>query len=185
MVISDGSLRAYLRSGHIGIEPFDESRVQPASIDLTLGDEFKFFNYRRKPVKLTEAKNLNLTSTVKPGLWTNGITIEPGVFCLGTTAEVVRIPSNMVARVEGKSSLGRLGLIVHATAGFCDPGFHGRITLEFANLNSFPLTLEVGQAICQLSFSDLDTPALRPYGHPELNSKYQHQKTVTESRYAG
>ena len=109
--------------------------------------------------------------------------IHPGEFALGRTEEYVEIPDDVVARIEGKSSLGRLGLIVHATAGFVDPGFKGTLTLEITNLTRVPIKLYVGIAIAQLSFMALDAPAERPYGSPELGSHYQGQTAATESRY--
>jgi len=109
--------------------------------------------------------------------------IHPGEFCLGATLENVTLPNNIVARIEGKSSLGRLGLIVHATAGFCDPGWHGTLTLELNNLTRVPIKLWAGLPIAQLSFMTLDAPAERPYGHAELGSHYQGQVAATASRY--
>ena len=111
--------------------------------------------------------------------------IHPGEFCLGRTLEWVELPDDIVARIEGKSSLGRLGLIVHATAGFCDPGWKGTLTLELNNLTRVPIKLYPGLPIAQLSFMALDRPALRPYGSPELGSHYQGQRAATESRYEG
>jgi dCTP deaminase len=113
------------------------------------------------------------------------LTLFPRDFCLATTEEYIRVPDDLVARVEGKSSLGRLGLTCHATAGFIDPGFEGRITLELYNMNPNPIVLRPGRAICQLSFMTLTEPAERPYGHPDLGSKYQGQKTTQESLYDG
>ena len=111
--------------------------------------------------------------------------IHPTEFVLGRTAEVVELPDDVVARIEGKSSLGRLGLIVHATAGFVDPGFSGSLTLEITNFNSVPIVLRPGLPIAQLSFMTLDRPAERPYGHPDLGSHYHGQTEATESRYEG
>jgi dCTP deaminase len=111
--------------------------------------------------------------------------IHPGEFCLGRTLEWVELPDDIVARIEGKSSLGRLGLIVHATAGFCDPGWKGTLTLELNNLTRVPIKLYPGLLIAQLSFMSLDRPALKPYGSPELGSHYQGQRAATESRYHG
>jgi dCTP deaminase len=109
--------------------------------------------------------------------------IHPGEFCLGRTLEWVELPDDIVARIEGKSSLGRLGLIVHATAGFCDPGWKGTLTLELNNLTRVPIILHPGLEIAQLSFMMLDRPAVRPYGSPELGSHYQGQRAATASRY--
>jgi dCTP deaminase len=109
--------------------------------------------------------------------------IHPGEFCLGTTLEYIELPADIVARIEGKSSLGRLGLIVHATAGFCDPGWKGTLTLELNNLTRVPIKLWAGLPVAQLSFMTLDEPAQRPYGHAALGSHYQGQTEATESRY--
>jgi dCTP deaminase len=109
--------------------------------------------------------------------------IHPGEFCLGRTLEWIELPDDVVARIEGKSSLGRLGLIVHATAGFCDPGWRGTLTLELNNLTRVPIKLYPGLPIAQLSFMSLDRPAMRPYGSPGLGSHYQGQVAATESRY--
>jgi dCTP deaminase len=109
--------------------------------------------------------------------------IHPGEFALGRTQEYVEIPDDIVSRIEGKSSLGRLGLIVHATAGFVDPGFKGTLTLEITNLTRVPIKLYTGLPIAQLSFMTLDAPAEQPYGSPELGSHYQGQTAATESRY--
>jgi dCTP deaminase len=109
--------------------------------------------------------------------------IHPGEFCLGSTLERVELPADIVARIEGRSSLGRLGLIVHATAGFCDPGWQGTLTLELNNLTRVPIRLYAGLPIAQLSFMTLDAPAARPYGHEQLGSHYQGQEQATESRY--
>ena len=126
----------------------------------------------------------NLTEEVIVGA-EESFVIHPGEFCLGRTLEWVELPDDIVARIEGKSSLGRLGLIVHATAGFCDPGWKGTLTLELNNLTRVPIKLYPGGLIAQLSFMTLDRPALRPYGSPELGSHYQGQRAATESRYEG
>lgn len=158
--------------------------VQPASIDLRLGDSFRVFhNHRATAIDLRDPPvNLTEEVVVAPG---EAFAIHPGEFCLGRTLEWVRIPDDIVARIEGKSSLGRLGLIVHATAGFCDPGFEGTLTLELNNLTRVPILLYPEQPIAQLSFMALDRPALRPYGSPGLGSHYQGQRAATESRYEG
>src|SRR6185312_8067969 len=151
-VLSDGTITRLVEEGRIRIDPWDPGLVQPASVDLRLGDTF---------------------------------VIHPGEFCLGRTLEWVELPDDIVARIEGKSSLGRLGLIVHATAGFCDPGWKGTLTLELNNLTRVPIKLYPGGLIAQLSFMALDRPALRPYGSPELGSHYQGQRAATASRYEG
>ncbi|HVS28537.1 MAG TPA: dCTP deaminase [Solirubrobacteraceae bacterium] len=183
-VLSDGTILRLVRAGHISIEPWDESLVQPASVDLRLGDSFRVFhNHRAASIDLREPPaNLTEEVVVDPD---DSFVIHPGEFCLGRTLEWVELPDDIVARIEGKSSLGRLGLIVHATAGFCDPGWKGTLTLELANLTRVPIKLYPGLPIAQLSFMTLDAPALRPYGHPQLGSHYQGQVSATESRYEG
>jgi dCTP deaminase len=181
-VLSDGTIMRLVREGRIKIDPWDEALVQPASVDLRLGDSFRVFhNYRVTSIDLREPPR-NLTEEVKVS---DGepFVIHPGEFALGRTMEWVELPEDIVARIEGKSSLGRLGLIVHATAGFCDPGWKG--TLELNNLTRVPIKLYAGLAIAQLSFMTLDAPALRPYGHEQLGSHYQGQVEATESRYGG
>ena len=181
-VLSDGTIVRLVGEGRIRIDPWDESLVQPASVDLRLGDSFRVFhNHRTSAIDLRDPPT-NLTEQVKV---TDGepFIIHPGEFCLGRTLEYVELPDDIVARIEGKSSLGRLGLIVHATAGFCDPGWRGTLTLELNNLTRVPIKLYPGLAIAQLSFMTLDAPAHRPYGHAELGSHYQGQVEATESRY--
>ena len=183
-VLSDGTILDQVRAGRIRIEPWDPDMVQPASVDLRLGDSFRVFhNYRVSAIDLREPpSNLTEEVIVPTG---EAFVIHPGDFCLGRTLEWVAIPDDIVARIEGKSSLGRLGLIVHATAGFCDPGFEGTLTLELGNLTRVPIRLYPGLPIAQLSFMTLDRPALRPYGSPGLGSHYQGQRAATESRYEG
>jgi dCTP deaminase len=158
--------------------------VQPASVDVRLGDTFRVFhNHRASAIDLRDPPK-GLTEEVRVEE-DEAFVIHPGEFCLGRTLEWVELPDDIVARVEGKSSLGRLGLIVHATAGFCDPGWKGTLTLEFANLTRIPIKLYAGLPIAQLSFMTLDAPAERPYGHEDLGSHYQGQVEATESRYEG
>lgn len=181
-VLSDGTITALVEAGRIVIRPWDPARVQPASVDLTLGDSFRVFhNHRTSVIDLREPPT-NLTEEVVVGA-DEPFVIHPGEFCLGRTVEWVELPDDVVARIEGKSSLGRLGLIVHATAGFCDPGWKGTLTLELNNLTRVPIRLYAGLPIAQLSFMGLDAPAQRPYGSPDLGSHYQGQVAATESRY--
>src|ERR1700759_809822 len=181
-VLSDGTITRLVEEGRIGIDPWDPGLVQPASVDLRLGDSFRVFHnhlataidLRQPPDKLTEEV------VVPEG---ESFVIHPGEFCLGRTLEGVELPDDIVARIEGKSSLGRLGLIVHATAGFCDPGWKGTLTLELNNLTRVPIILHPGGLIAQLSFMMLDRPALRPYGSADLGSPSQGQRAATASRY--
>jgi dCTP deaminase len=166
------------------IEPWDEAMVQPASVDLRLGTSFRVFhNHRITAIDLADPPR-GLTELVEVDD-DESFVIHPGEFVLGRTQEHVELPDDIVARIEGKSSLGRLGLIVHATAGFVDPGFKGTLTLEITNLTRVPIILWPGKPIAQLSFMALDQPAERPYGHPELGSHYHGQTEATESRYEG
>jgi dCTP deaminase len=181
-VLSDGTIRELIDSGHLRIEPWDPSMVQPASVDVRLGNSFRVFhNHKIQSIDLASPPR-DLTEHVE--VETDGeFVIHPGEFVLGRTVEQVEIPDDIVCRIEGKSSLGRLGLIVHATAGFVDPGFEGTLTLEITNFNSVPIVLRPGLPIAQLSFMALDRPAERPYGHPDLGSHYHGQVEATESRY--
>jgi dCTP deaminase len=183
-VLSDGTIMRLVHEGRIKIDPWDESMVQPASVDLRLGNSFRVFhNYRVTSIDLGDPPT-GLTEEVKiePD---QPFVIHPGEFALGRTMEWVELPDDIVSRIEGKSSIGRLGLIVHATAGFCDPGWQGTLTLELNNLTRVPIKLYAGLPIAQLSFMTLDAPALRPYGHEQLGSHYQGQVEATESRYGG
>ena len=183
-VLSDGTIMRLVDEGHITIEPWDPALVQPASVDLRLGTSFRVFhNHRAAAIDLNDPPR-DLTEHIEIDD-ERPFVIHPGEFVLGRTLEQVAIPDDIVARIEGKSSLGRLGLIVHATAGFVDPGFTGTLTLEITNLTRVPIKLYAGKPIAQLSFMALDAPAQRPYGHRELGSHYQGQVEATESRYGG
>jgi dCTP deaminase len=183
-VLSDWTILRLVQEGRIRIDPWDPELVQPASVDLRLGDSFRVFHnhrvsgidLRKPPTGLTEEVVIDPEES---------FVIHPGEFCLGRTLEWVELPDDIVARIEGKSSIGRLGLIVHATAGFCDPGWKGTLTLELNNLTRIPIKLYPGLLIAQLSFMTLDRPALRPYGSQDLGSHYQGQRAATESRYEG
>jgi dCTP deaminase len=180
-VLSDGTIRRLVDEGRIRIEPWDPALVQPASVDLRLGTSFRVFhNHRAAAIDLRDPPD-NLTEHV-PIREDEAFVIHPGEFVLGVTQEWVSLPDDIVARIEGKSSLGRLGLIVHATAGFVDPGFAGTLTLEITNLTRIPIKLWPALPIAQLSFMTLDRPAERPYGHPDLGSHYHGQVEATESR---
>lgn len=201
MVLSDRDIKSrirekasFLEPTPLVVNPLDESRIQPASIDLTLDDEFKGLQinrqaYEPEPTLFTIDMGIDLACVKETAshlpLWKqDSFTIQPDQFILGSTAEYVEIPDDLCARVEGKSSLGRLGLLIHLTAGYIDPGFRGKITLEIVNLGERPIILRAGLPICQLSLIKLSSPAECPYGHESRNSKYQDQKTVTGSRYA-
>lgn len=181
-VLSDGTILSLIRQGIITIEPWEIALVQPASVDVRLGNTFRVFhNHRTTAIDLSRPV-IDLTERVEIAD-DEPFVLHPGEFCLGSTLERIELPDNIVARIEGKSSLGRLGLIVHATAGYIDPGWKGPLTLEMTNLTRVPIMLWARNLIAQLSFMWLDTPALRPYGHPDLGSHYQEQDGATESRY--
>jgi dCTP deaminase len=181
--LSDGTIRRLIDEGRLVVDPYDPGMIQPSSIDLRLGPSFRVFhNYRVTAIDLREPPE-NLTEEVVVAE-DEPFVIHPGEFALGRTQEWVELPDDVVARVEGKSSLGRLGLIVHATAGFVDPGWKGTLTLELNNLTRVPNKLYTGLPIAQLSFMALDRPAERPYGSEGLGSHYQGQVAATESRYS-
>lgn len=183
-MLSDATIRELHATGAIEITPWDDAMVQPASYDVRLGHSFRVFhNHRVTSIDLKDPPG-NLTEQVVIGD-DEPFAIHPGEFVLGRTLETVTIADDLVARIEGKSSLGRLGLIVHATAGFVDPGFSGSLTLEITNLTRVPIILWPNLPIAQLSFMQMDRPAERPYGHPELGSHYHGQLDATESRYEG
>lgn len=183
VILSDGTIRRLLAEGSLIIEPLEPDQVQPASVDVRLGDTFLVFRNHTAEVidPFQRPSDLMQDVSVAPG---QAFVLHPGEFVLGTTLEVIGLPNDLVARVEGKSSLGRLGLLIHATAGFVDPGWaRGQITLELSNVATLPIKLWPGMKIGQLSFHRLDAPAERPYGHPELNSKYVGQVGPVASEY--
>ena len=182
VVLSDRDIRAAIDAGRIGIDPFDPKCVQPASIDIRLDHRFRVFRSSRHAF-IDLARPLDdITELVQVPPKTPFI-LHPNEFVLGSTRERIRLPDDMVSRVEGKSSLGRLGLLIHSTAGFIDPAWDGHITLELSNVNTIPITLYPGMRVGQLSFFPLSSPAERPYGSPELGSSYQGQTGPTPSRY--
>jgi dCTP deaminase len=182
MILSDSSLREAIGTGRIGIEPFDEAMVQPSSIDVRVDSMFRVFRNHTAPVIDVKQDMRELTELVE--IADDGVfLLHPGEFALGSTRERVRVPDDLVARIEGKSSLGRLGLLIHSTAGFIDAGFNGHVTLELANVASLPITIYPGMKIGQISFMTMTTPAERPYGRGASGSKYQGQRGPTPSRY--
>ena len=182
MILSDRTLREHLASGRIVIDPLDESLIQPSSIDVRISNLFRVFRNHTAGVIDVKQDLSALTELVEIPL--DGVfMLHPGEFVLGSTLERVAVPDDLVGRVEGKSSLGRLGLLIHSTAGFIDAGFDGHITLELANVASLPITLYPGMKIGQVSFMQMTTPADRPYGAGATGSKYQGQRGPTPSRY--
>lgn len=180
-VLSDRTIREQLAAGRLKIEPLDGEAIQPASVDLRLSNEFRVFNVTARGYVDVRHPLDELTQPVTIAS-DEPFVIQPGTFCLGSTAETVTLPDDLVARVDGKSSLGRLGLLVHATAGYVDPGWTGCLTLELSNQSQMPIALFPGMRIAQISFYTMTTPVDRPYGSPELGSKYQGQTGPTPSR---
>lgn len=182
-VLSDWTIAEEVEAGQIGIDPYDPALLQPATYDCRLARTFRVFhNHRIDAIDLRTPLPDDLTEEVVIPAGEQFV-IHPGEFCLASTIEEFEVPDDIVMRIEGKSSLGRIGLICHATAGFVDPGFQGDLTLELNNFARVPILLEPGMKICQVSFTALDRPARRPYGHPDLGSKYQGQVGATASRW--
>ena len=182
MLLSDRDIRAEIASGRLGIDPFDDSLVQPSSVDVRLDNLFRVFNNTRY-THIDPAKQQDeLTSLVQPAPG-EPFVLHPGEFVLGSTLECCTLPDDLAGRLEGKSSLGRLGLLTHSTAGFIDPGFSGHITLELSNVANLPIALYFGMKIGQISFLTMSSPVDRPYGSAGLGSKYQGQAEPTASAF--
>ena len=181
MILSDRDILAAIRAKRITIKPFHAESVQPASVDLHLMDEFLAFEHSNHSVIDVKKGVGHYTRKfkVKKG---QAFVIHPGEFVLGSTQEWVKLPNDLAARLEGKSSLGRLGIIIHATAGYVDPGFEGHLTLEINNVGKIPVTLYPGMRIAQISYLKMSSPVLHPYGSDKLRSKYKGQKGPTESK---
>jgi len=182
MILSDRTIREEIEGGRIHIEPFDPDSIQPSSVDLHVDSQFRVFANSRYPYIDVRRAMPDLTDLVEVGEGDPFI-LHPGEFVLGSTRERVRLPDDMVARLEGKSSLGRLGLLIHSTAGYVDPGWDGYLTLELSNVANLPITIYPGMKIGQISFFRLSTAADRPYGSKETRSKYQGQRGPTASRF--
>ena len=182
MVLSDRTIRRLIDEGRIGIEPFDEELVQPSSVDVRVDRFFRDFRNSLYPFIDVKEEMEDLTELVETED-SEPFILHPGEFVLGSTLERITLPDDLVARLEGKSSLGRLGLLIHSTAGFIDPGWDGHVTLELSNVANLPITIYVGMKIGQLSFVQLSEPAENPYGAAALGSKYQGQAGPTPSRY--
>ena len=181
MLLSDRDIKAELDAGRVVLDPFDPAMLQPASIDVRLDRFFRLFDNHRYPVIDPAQDQPDLTRLVEVE---NGdpFVLHPGEFVLGSTFEQVTLPDDVAARLEGKSSLGRLGLLTHSTAGFVDPGFSGHVTLELSNMATLPITLWPGMKIGQLCFFRLSSPAEFPYGSEKYGSRYQGQRGPTASR---
>ena len=181
VLLSDRDIRAELKSGQLGIDPFEDELVQPSSVDVRLDNLFRVFNNTRYTHIDPSVRQDDLTTLVEPKEG-EPFVLHPGEFVLGSTLERCTLPDNLAGRLEGKSSLGRLGLLTHSTAGFIDPGFTGHITLELSNVANLPITLWPGMKIGQLCLLRLTSPAEHPYGSSKAGSKYQGQRGPTPSR---
>ncbi len=180
MVLSDRTIRAEIDAGRIEIEPFDEDLVQPSSVDVRVDRRFRVFHNARYPYIDVRQPMEDLTELVEVAN-DEPFILHPGEFVLGQTLEHVTLPDDLVARLEGKSSLGRLGLLIHSTAGFVDCGWEGNLTLELSNVANLPITIYHGMPIGQISFMRMDGPVENPYG--SRDSKYQGQAEPTPSRF--
>jgi dCTP deaminase len=181
VLLSDRDIRAELDSGRVTLDPYDRSMVQPSSVDVRIDRFFRLFDNHKYPVIDPSIDQPDLTRLieVKPD---EAFILHPGEFVLASTYEVVTLPDDVAARLEGKSSLGRLGLLTHSTAGFIDPGFSGHVTLELSNVATLPIMLWPGMKIGQLCFFRLSSPAENPYGSALYGSRYQGQRGPTASR---
>ena len=182
MVLSDRTIRRLLEEGRIGIDPYAEALLQPSSVDVRVDRLFRVFRNSRYPFIDVKLEMEELTELVEVDA-EEAFILHPGEFVLGSTLERITLPDDLVARLEGKSSLGRLGLLIHSTAGFIDPGWDGHVTLELANGANLPITIYHGMKIGQISFLQMTEPAENPYGADALGSKYQGQAGPTPSRY--
>jgi dCTP deaminase len=181
VIFSDRTIRDAIAQGRIVLEPYDAALVQPSSIDLRVGDRFRVFENHRYPLIDPKSPQDDLTKEVV-ATTDDPFILHPGEFVLGSTLETLGLGDDIVARLEGKSSLGRIGLLIHSTAGFVDPGFRGHLTLELSNVANLPIAIYPGMKIGQISFYQLTTAAEHPYGSAEVGSKYQGQEGPTPSR---
>ncbi len=181
-VLSDRDIRAAIDAGSVRIDPYDPVDLQPSSVDLHLDHAFRVFRNNRYPYIDVRQPQPDLTELVRIDDEEQFI-LHPGEFVLGQTLEWVELPNDLVARLEGRSSLGRLGLLIHSTAGYVDPGWKGNLTLELSNVANLPIALYAKMRIGQISFFMMSSPVDRPYGSPELRSRYQGQSEPTASAY--
>jgi dCTP deaminase len=181
VLLSDRDIRAELAAGRVVLEPFDEAMVQPSSVDVRMDKYFRVFENHRYPHIDPAEEQAELTRLVEPEPGEPFI-LHPGEFVLASTYEVVTLPDDVAGRLEGKSSLGRLGLLTHSTAGFIDPGFSGHVTLELSNVATLPIKLWPGMKIGQLCLFRLSSPAEHPYGSAQYGSRYQGQRGPTQSK---
>ena len=183
MVLSDRTIRAEIEAGRIVIDPFDDRLIQPSSVDVRVDSRFRVFHNARYPYIDVRQPMDDLTELVEIKDREQPFSLHPGEFVLGQTLETITLPDDIVARLEGKSSLGRLGLLIHSTAGFVDPSWEGNLTLELSNVANLPITIYHGMPIGQISFMRMDAPVEHPYGAEEVGSKYQGQAEPTASRF--
>ncbi|CAN5763777.1 dCTP deaminase [soil metagenome] len=181
-VLSDRDIRAAMQAGRIRIDPYDAACLQPSSVDLHLDGDFRVFRNNRYPYIDVRAPQPDLTELVSIAD-DEPFILHPSEFVLGQTLEWIELPDDLVARLEGRSSLGRLGLLIHSTAGYVDPGWKGNLTLELSNVANLPIALYRGMSIGQISFLQMSSPVERPYGSRDLGSKYQGQSSPTASQY--
>ncbi|GAT66252.1 dCTP deaminase [Planomonospora sp. ID91781] len=181
MLLSDRDILAEIESGRVGLDPFQPEMVQPSSVDVRLDRYFRVFENHRYPHIDPAAEQSDLTRMVEPE-GDEPFILHPGEFVLASTYEVITLPDDIASRLEGKSSLGRLGLLTHSTAGFIDPGFSGHVTLELSNVATLPIKLWPGMKIGQLCMFRLSSPAMHPYGSEKYGSRYQGQRGPTPSR---
>ncbi|WP_406091210.1 dCTP deaminase [Kitasatospora purpeofusca] len=181
MLLSDKDIRAEIDNGRVVIDPFDPAMVQPSSIDVRLDRFFRVFENHRYPHIDPSEEQPDLTRLVEPE-GEDAFILHPGEFVLASTYEVITLPDDVASRLEGKSSLGRLGLLTHSTAGFIDPGFSGHVTLELSNVATLPIKLYPGMKIGQLCLFRLSSPSEHPYGSERYGSRYQGQRGPTPSR---
>ena len=181
MLLSDSAIRSYVASGRVRLKPWDPEMVQPSSVDIHLDRFFRLFDNHKYPVVDPAADQPELTRLIEVSA-DGEFVLHPGEFVLGATYERVTLADDVAARLEGKSSLGRLGLLTHSTAGFIDPGFSGHVTLELSNTATLPIKLYPGMKVGQLCFFQLSSPAERPYGAGAMGSRYQGQRGPTASR---
>jgi len=184
-ILSDKHIKKFIDEDKISIDPLidPEMQIQPSSVDLRIGNEFKGFKITRN--LFIDPKDSEIIDSYMESVHIGdgeAFIIHPNEFTLATTLETVKVPDDLVARVEGRSSMGRLGLTMHVTAGFIDPGFEGKITLEISNLGKMPVALYPGQRVCQIVFETMTSRAEKPYGHPDRDSKYMGQNKVESSR---
>ena len=182
VILSDVDIRKEVASGRVRVDPFDEAAIQPSSIDMRVDRYFRVFANSRYPYIDVRKPMEDLTELVEAS-GDEPLILHPGEFILGSTLERVTLPNDIVARVEGKSSLGRLGLLIHSTAGFVDAGWDGHLTLELSNVANLPITIYPDMKIGQLCLFRMTSPAERPYGSAGLGSKYQGQRGPTPSSY--